>query len=264
MIEESLRIKILITVKTYPTLSTKHIETVCTAGIREDGSWIRIYPIPYRQMDREKRFAKYQWIEVELVRNLNDPRCESYKLAGDITPLRKIDTRNHWQQRKNIVLQHVYTDLALLISEARNKAISTSLAVFKPARITGFTIQSVSTKLENSQKRRTLQTQMDRNSARKLSEQVPYKFYYTFVDENGKRRKMQILDWEIYQLCRKLICKYGKRKGIIYTQLRKKYFDELARERDIHLFLGTTKYWHIRRSNNPFMIVGIFYPPKVS
>jgi len=32
------RERILITVKTYPTLSRKHGETVCTAGIREDGS----------------------------------------------------------------------------------------------------------------------------------------------------------------------------------------------------------------------------------
>ena len=35
--------KVLITVKTYPTLSTKYDELVCTAGFREDGSWIRIY-----------------------------------------------------------------------------------------------------------------------------------------------------------------------------------------------------------------------------
>jgi len=29
--------RILVTVKTYPTLSRKYGETVCTAGIREDG-----------------------------------------------------------------------------------------------------------------------------------------------------------------------------------------------------------------------------------
>lgn len=32
--------RILITVKTYPTLSRTYGETVCTAGVREDGSWI--------------------------------------------------------------------------------------------------------------------------------------------------------------------------------------------------------------------------------
>jgi len=33
--------KIFITVKTYPTLSKKYDELVCTAGILDDGSWAR-------------------------------------------------------------------------------------------------------------------------------------------------------------------------------------------------------------------------------
>ncbi len=33
--------RILITVKTYPTLSRKYGKTVCTAGVREAGSWVR-------------------------------------------------------------------------------------------------------------------------------------------------------------------------------------------------------------------------------
>lgn len=44
--------RVLITVKTYPTLSKKYGETVCTAGLREDGSWVRIYPVPFRQLIR--------------------------------------------------------------------------------------------------------------------------------------------------------------------------------------------------------------------
>lgn len=61
------RAKILITVKTYPLLSSKHIETVCTAELREEGKWIRIYPVPFRNLDRNKRFKKYQWIEANIV-----------------------------------------------------------------------------------------------------------------------------------------------------------------------------------------------------
>ena len=57
----TIREKILILVKTYPTPSTKYIETVCTAGIREDGSWIRIFPIPFRTLDDYQKYRKYQW-----------------------------------------------------------------------------------------------------------------------------------------------------------------------------------------------------------
>ena len=38
--------KVFILVKTYPNLSKKYDELVCTAGICEDGSWVRIYPLP--------------------------------------------------------------------------------------------------------------------------------------------------------------------------------------------------------------------------
>ena len=41
--------KVLNTVKTYPTISSKYDELVCTAGFREDGTWVRIYPIQFRK-----------------------------------------------------------------------------------------------------------------------------------------------------------------------------------------------------------------------
>lgn len=52
--------KVLISVKTYPTLSEKYDELVCTAGFLEDGSWIRIYPIPFRKLKFDSRYHKWQ------------------------------------------------------------------------------------------------------------------------------------------------------------------------------------------------------------
>lgn len=114
------------------------------------------------------------------------------------------------------------------------------------------------------QKYNALKRQLPKDQAKKLVESVPFKFYYTFVDQLGKRSTLQILDWEIYQLCRKLIRIHGARRAKIAGILREKYLDQMTRNKDVYLFLGTNKYWHIRRSNNPFMIVGIFYPPLVS
>lgn len=71
--------KVLVTVKTYPTLSDKYDELVCTAGLREDGSWIRIYPVPFRKLDYQNRYQKWHWIELDLVKNKSDFRPESYK-----------------------------------------------------------------------------------------------------------------------------------------------------------------------------------------
>jgi hypothetical protein len=64
--------KICIIAKTYPTLSRKYNELVCTAGVRADGSWVRLYPIPFRQLDYENQYHKFQWIEVDIERNLDD------------------------------------------------------------------------------------------------------------------------------------------------------------------------------------------------
>lgn len=71
--------KILITVMTYPHPSRGYQELVCTAGINEQGEWIRLYPIDYRYRPRDKQFRKYQWINVEVERtgHGNDNRPES-------------------------------------------------------------------------------------------------------------------------------------------------------------------------------------------
>ena len=74
--------RILIAVKTYPTLSDKYHELACTAGFLENGSWIRLYPIPFRLLDGDQRYKKYQWIEAEIVKSKNDPRPESFKIVN--------------------------------------------------------------------------------------------------------------------------------------------------------------------------------------
>ena len=51
---------VLVTVKAYPNPSRKYTETVCCAGIDIDTKkWIRLYPIPYRDLDESQKFKKY-------------------------------------------------------------------------------------------------------------------------------------------------------------------------------------------------------------
>jgi hypothetical protein len=71
--------KVLITVKTYPLPSAKYLELVCTAGMLEDGSFIRLYPVNYRYRPYWQWYKKYQWIEVEVEKHEKDPRKESYR-----------------------------------------------------------------------------------------------------------------------------------------------------------------------------------------
>ena len=82
------KLRVLIAVKTYPTISKKYEELVCTAGFREDGSWIRIYPVQFRKKAYSEQYAKYDWIEVDLKKS-NDFRPESFSPVSHDTHLLK-------------------------------------------------------------------------------------------------------------------------------------------------------------------------------
>ncbi len=261
--------KVLITVKTYPAISRKYDELVCTAGFLEDGTWIRIYPIQFRKKSFEEQYKKYDWIEIDLVKNKGDFRKESYRPVSydtEIKILGHLDTKSNWLLRKEIVFKNkIYTDIGELISEAKNRKIETSLAVFKPSKIIGFTIEPVEREWD---KKKLEQLKQDRSSNLFAQEdedlfevvrKLPYKFSYVLLDCNGRRSKMMIEDWEIGQLYWNCLRRHEDNEANAVADVKKKYFDDFAKTKDLHLFLGTSKLHH-RKAKNPFMIIGTFHP----
>lgn len=260
--------KVLITVKTYPTFSSTYGELVCTAGFLEDGTWIRLYPIPFRKLQQDEQYKKYQWIELDIVKNDKDFRPESYRPATIDTPIRLldwVDTKKNWFLRKQLVLNTVHTDMKALIASAQDKDVCTSLAVFKPTVIKDFIIKRVDAEYEKK-KLDQLQALNDQqnlfemdNLKFELAEKLPYKFSYQLEDENGKPSTMMIEDWEIGQLYRNTLAAAEGNQAVAVEKVKEKYFDDFAKTKDLHLFLGTTKSFH-KRSKNPFMIIGTFTP----
>src|SRR6185369_2487535 len=94
--------RVLITVKTYPTLSRKYGETVCTAGVREDGSWVRMYPVPFRRLEDVEQYKKYDRVECRLMRNSSDPRPETFRPIeeSELVPVGHISTERNWSERR--------------------------------------------------------------------------------------------------------------------------------------------------------------------
>ncbi|ANI88836.1 hypothetical protein A9P82_05755 [Arachidicoccus ginsenosidimutans] len=261
--------KVLITVKTYPTISTKYEELVCTAGFREDGTWIRIYPIPFRKKSYNEQYKKYDWIEIDLVKNKSDFRPESYRpvsLENEIKITGHIDTARNWHERKNLCLGKVYYNITELVAEAKNKNICTSLAVFKPSEIIDF-IAEPDEREWNKKKLARLEAERRQMNLFKQPEnpfdvvrKLPYKFRFIFKDSQGKESKMMIEDWETGQLYWNCFDKYQDEKKAI-ADVRKKYFDDFAKTKDLYFYLGTTQLHHYT-SRNPFMIIGTFSPQK--
>lgn len=186
--------RILIAVKTYPSLSRSYDELVCTAGFHENGEWIRIYPIPFRKLDFDKRYPKYTWIEVDIEKNQSDPRPESHRIK-DYTKIKIVGEipadGKSWDDRRKYVLKNIHTNLKELIDEANNKN-TISLATFKPSRILNFSYCEVKNREWNKDKLDSINArahQMDlfggEESPFQVVDKLPYKFYYQFEDEEG-------------------------------------------------------------------------------
>lgn len=257
--------KVLITVKTYPTISGKYDELVCTAGFREDGTWIRIYPVPFRKRAYKEQYKKYDWIELDLVKNTSDFRPESYRpksLDTEINVVGHIDTDRNWEERKKFCLRKIYDNLSELIAEAKDKNIGTSLAVFKPTEVLDFYAEPVdrewsSKKLDALKQLNLFQT--SRSGQFEVVKKLPYKFKFRFKDNQGKESNMMIEDWETGQLYWKQLAKYEGNEEKAIADVREKYFDDFAKTKDLHFYLGTTQKNHFV-SRNPFMIIGAFHP----
>lgn len=256
--------KVLILVKTYPSISKKYTELVCTAGMDEDGNWFRLYPIPFRKLSNEKQYGKYRWIEVKMFKNLEDPRIESYKIIyEDMKLLNKIPS-NDWGAKSNIVLKkESHTDLSKLIELSKSENIS--LAVFKPTKIKNLIWKEVEREypkerleaIEIERKQLNLFPSTDENiNDFKIVNKLPYKFSYVFEDINGKEATLMIEDWEIgaaFWNWRK----YYKSEETALQKIKEKFFDDYTKKRDLYFFLGTTREYH-GRSRNPFIIIGLF------
>ncbi|HHX30153.1 MAG TPA: hypothetical protein GX720_02870 [Clostridiaceae bacterium] len=259
--------RIYILVKTYPVVSDKYSELVCTAGILEDGSWIRLYPVPFRFLEDEKRFPKFSWIEVEVQKRSEDFRPESYSPNLDTLRVEEKMPVN-WRERKRSILKSpVYSDLSQLIRQAKSSK-KTSLAIFKPARMLDFKIRpgdrEWDEKIRNRHEQAAKQVHLTMSAEEmkllhRLPAKVPYDFYYQFEDENGIVSQMKIMDWEINALYWNCLRNAANDEAIALEKVRRKYWTEFM-DRDLHLFLGTTLAHH-HTAPNPFTIVGVFYPP---
>lgn len=261
--------RVLITVKTYPTLSRKYGETVCTAGVREDGTWVRIYPVPFRRLGEAEQYRKFDWLECRLIRNESDPRPETFRAVdeSELQPVAHIDTASNWSERRRILLKtaRVYDRLDELIAGA--KANHISLAVFKPTRITDFIWEEETHEWDPDKLRemREITNQLELfadNSWRKTFQvipKLPYSFSYRFEDAAGKSSEMQVLDWEAGALYWNCLRSTDEDEPRALAKVRQKYFDSFLKT-DIHFFLGTTQQFHFI-APNPWVIIGVLPIP---
>ena len=81
-LEKSGHEKVLVLVKALPHAGKKHGETVCCAGVTEDGEWRRQYPVHFRRL--KDQFGRWDWIEYDWIKpGGEDRRLESRRVQED-------------------------------------------------------------------------------------------------------------------------------------------------------------------------------------
>lgn len=251
--------KALIVVRTYPTPAKKGAEVSCTAAITEDGQWMRLFPIPWRALDEEERFRKYQWVEVTVSRPRDDARPESYQLAPGVlirilTP-NPISTKDNWKARWDI-LRPLIAHCMCCLQNARDEHGFPTLGLFKPKTIQRLRIEPDDPDWSPEQVAILTQGHLWQKKPQKQLEKVPFKFIYDYMCDHPecKGHSMMCSDWEMGQSWRKWKRQYGKDWE---TAFRHKYETEMLEKNDTHFYVGT-----VRKHPGSWIIVGLFYPPK--
>ena len=132
--------RILVLAKTYPSPSSQYVETSCVAGVSQNGSMRRLFPVPFRMIEDGRQFKKWQWIEVRIEKAPKDHRPESHKIYIDtIICGETIDTRNAWHSRLEW-LDKVPAFDSFDSIEAARLSDGSSLALLRPRQLLGLDI----------------------------------------------------------------------------------------------------------------------------
>jgi hypothetical protein len=248
--------RVLVAVKTYPTPASKGAEVSCTAGVTNDGKWIRLFPIPFRFMGGDQQFKKYQWIEVAVTKSPSDPRKESFEV--DIDTLRiandTLPTKDAWKARKEIILPLEAPSLCHL--QRTRRQTGDTLGIFKPKIIHKFIIEPDTSDWTPAEREKLLQYSLYDKHPLKPLEKIPYKFSYRFTcnDPRCGGHKLICIDWELGEAYRQWKQKYGNKWEWAIT---KRFETDMILEYDTYFFVGT-----IHGHPGAWIIIGLFYPPQ--
>jgi len=235
--------RILITVRTYPTISAKHIETVCTGGITDAGEWRRLYPVPLRYLEGSKQFKTFDIVEVD-VQPATDGRPESRR--PQMPSLKITGHVDAWQARCDWVNRTTFASMAAMLADGR------TIGPVAVREVLEFIAKPSDADWSPAQ-RALLQQELMFDKRLPL-EKIPFDFRIRWRDGDGREHESLVLAWEIYQTWRQYRGKYADPVDI----MRQKWMEDiLGPAHEVSFFMGN----HSRFREN-WMICGWFTPPK--
>ena len=258
--------ELLILAKTYPLPSEKHRETTCVAAVNRQGALRRIFPIPFRFLQGDAKFDKWEWIRVQALKATGDNRPESYRVDTDTLKLlgQKIDTGKdrRWTERRQWIEPHIVSNFTAL--EERRQTTEETLGILRPTRLLGLDITPVPKKdrdwSEEELRKLTQERLFDDTDvkARQMLKKVPFDFHYRYECASARGTEANrhlITDWESSMLYWNCVHSHGERWE---QPFRAKLETEFA-QKHMMFVMGT-----MHRFPSQWLIVGLIYPPKPS
>lgn len=235
--------RITILVRAIPEESKKYGHTVCVAGITDSNEWRRLYPFRFRYGKTGLDFVKKDVIEAEVERNAKDARKESRKVLSHANLFSALSDDDISARLD-----------ALLDTISGMESKGNSLCVVRP-RIKDIDVEINDTNILDPQKYlSSLSGGLEMREKVKMPVEVRYVFSCGGECCKNKPHKIIVIDWEINELARNLLRRYGD-KAVVEGKMRQKLFDWMI-TRNVYFIMGT----HFRFKTP--MIIGIFYPQK--
>jgi len=258
------RIKVLVTVTAYPSLSLRSGESVCVAGIRLDTSepaWVRLYPMDLRGSSAAVRIRKWDVIEVDVTPALDDHRTESRKPRMDtIEVVGHLGTDKGWAVRRSFVEPLILPTYAKHLAAAAGPA-RPSLAAVRFGELLALEVEKRAPadleKLQTKAEAIANRLSLFDDALPDPAEPIPWSWYVTVKwPDEGTSHRLKLIDWEICQQWRRERHKRADAHAYILEHWRSRVFGEKS---DVTLFLGNQ-----HRFQDQWLLLGVFWPPKRS
>lgn len=252
--------RVLVTVKAYPGVGRSVGEAVCVAGVRLDGaspSWVRLWPVGFRELPASARFRKWQIIELEARKSTSDLRPESY--TPDMTTLtlgEVVPSKGDWLARRNLLGDLLGQTTLCQLMRVQDGSLPPSLGLV--AVMPGATAEVVDGPVWSPEK----ELRADLAAAPHLlrdNELVPlrppdYQVRYRWkcADRNCEGHTHSSFDWEVGASAYRWRTKYPDVRIPLLESFGSKM---LGPGKDTHFFVGNQ---HQRPRS--FLVLGAYYP----
>lgn len=244
-------IDLLVNCKTYPAVSTKYTETVCTGGVQADGQFVRLYPIPFRFLDAAEQYGRWDLIRVRAYRDTKDTRPESWHLENG-TPIETLQQITSEKQRWDWMSKTIHPSAAAMTE----KRLTNGLVEIEPIE---FYWKADDKEWTPGQITVIQQGDLFASKAqmKELAERVPWQFRLKYRERStGREDDGKVLAWSYYQGFRRALSETRDEQRALQVISEKVKRSIFAEDRVVFAILGThSRFGH-------WMISALYHVPR--